>query len=61
MILNCCQNRGRGSHIMNCLEAEIAKEYDKVTLDTSLSAVFLYEHRGYKTVGHGIYELENGV
>ena len=21
----------------------------------------LYEHRGYKTVGHGIYELENGV
>ncbi|MDE6742274.1 MAG: GNAT family N-acetyltransferase [Lachnospiraceae bacterium] len=55
------QNRGCGSYIMNCLEAEIAKEYDTVTLDASLSAVFLYEHRGYKTVGHGIYELENGV
>ena len=55
------QNRGYGSYIMNCLEAEIAKEYDTVILDASLSAIFLYEHRGYKTVGHGIYKLENGV
>ena len=55
------QNRGCGSHIMNCLEAEIAKEYDIITLDASLSAVLLSEHRGYKTVGHGIYELENSV
>ena len=55
------QNRGHGSYIMNCLEAEIAKEYDTVILDASLAAVFLYEHRGYKTVGHGSYELENGV
>lgn len=30
-------------------------------LDASLSAACLYEHRGYKTVGHGIYELENDV
>ena len=60
-VLPCYQNRGCGSYIMNCLEAEIAKEYDAVILDASLSAVFLYEHRGYKTVGHGIYELENGV
>jgi len=30
-------------------------------LDASLPAVCLYEHRGYKTVGHGIYELENDV
>ena len=60
-VLPCCQHRGCGSHIMNCLEAEIAKEYDTVILDASLSAVFLYEHRGYKTVGHGIYELENDV
>lgn len=30
-------------------------------LDASLAAVCLYEHRGYKTVGHGIYELENNV
>ena len=60
-MLPCYQNRGCGSYIMNCLEAEIAKEYDTVILDASLSAVFLYEHRGYKTVGHEIYELENGV
>lgn len=35
--------------------------YDKVVLDASLPAACLYEHRGYKTVGHGIYELENDV
>ncbi|MCM1175979.1 MAG: GNAT family N-acetyltransferase [Blautia sp.] len=55
------QNRGCGSYIMNCLETEIAKGYDTAVLDASLSAVFIYEHRGYKTVGHGIYELENNV
>ena len=60
-VLPSLQNRGCDSYIMNCLETEIAKEYNKVILDASLSAVFLYEHRGYKTVGHGIYELENGV
>ncbi|MCH5265900.1 MAG: GNAT family N-acetyltransferase [Lachnospiraceae bacterium] len=55
------QKQGCGSRIMDCLEAEISKEYDTVILDASLSAVCLYEHRGYKTIGHGIYELENGV
>ncbi len=55
------QKQGCGSLIMNCLEAEIAKKYDTALLDASLSAVCLYEHRGYKTVGHGIYELENDV
>lgn len=55
------QKRGCGSKIMDCLEAEISKKYDTVFLDASLSAVCLYEHRGYKTVGHGVYELQNGV
>jgi len=55
------QKRGCGSQIMNELEAEIAKKYDTVFLDASLSAVFLYEHRGYRTVRHGLYELENDV
>ena len=55
------QKRGYGSKIMDCLEAEIIKSYDAAILDASLSAVFLYEHRGYKTVGHGVYELENDV
>lgn len=58
-VLPSYQNRGYGSYIMDCLESEIAKSHDTVVLDASLSAVFLYEHRGYKTVGHGIYELEN--
>ena len=55
------QKRGCGSQIMDCLEAEIVKKYDTAILDASLPAACLYEHRGYKTVGHGIYELENEV
>lgn len=55
------QKQGCGSYIINCLETEIAKKYDKAILDASLPAVCLYENRGYKTVGHGIYELENDV
>ena len=51
------QKQGCGSKIMDCLEAEISKKYDTVFLDASLSAVCLYEHWGYKTIGHGIYEF----
>ena len=60
-VLPSYQNQGCGSHIMNCLEKKIAEKYDTVILDASLPAVCLYEHRGYKTVRHGIYELENDV
>lgn len=55
------QRQGFGSKIMDCLESGIFKKFDTILLDASLAAVFLYEHRGYKTVGHGIYDLENGV
>ncbi len=55
------QKQGCGSKILDHLEAGIAKKYDAAVLDASLSAVCLYEHRGYKTVGHGIYELKNDV
>lgn len=55
------QKQGYGSKIMDCLEMEISKKHDTVLLDASLSAVCLYEHRGYKTIGHGIYELQNDV
>ena len=54
-VLPSFQKRGFGSHIMNCLEFEIAKKHDIASLDASLPAACLYEHRGYKTVGHGIY------
>lgn len=60
-VLPACQKKGFGTHIMNCLEAEIAKKQDTAVLDASLPAVSLYERRGYKTVGHGVYELENDV
>lgn len=60
-VLPCHQKKGFGSYIMNCLEAEIAKNHEVSVLDASLPAACLYEHRGYKTVGHGIYELENDV
>ncbi len=60
-ILPTFQKQGFGSRIMDCLEMEISKKYDTVLLDASLSAVCFYEHRGYQTVGHGIYELQNDV
>lgn len=60
-VLPAYQQQGFGSYIMDCLETEISKKFDAAVLDASLPAVFLYEHRGYITVGHGIYELENDV
>lgn len=60
-VLPSYQNQGCGTKIINCLESKISKKHDIAILDASLPAVFLYEHRGYKTVGHGIYELENNV
>lgn len=60
-VLPACQNQGYGSYIMECLEAEIMKKYDTAVLEASLPAVRIYEHRGYKTTGHGIIELANNV
>ena len=55
------QKKGYGTMIMDELEKTISKTHDTVLLDASLAAVFLYEHRGYKTIGHGSYDLEGGV
>ncbi len=55
------QKQGCGSRIMDCLETAILKKYDTILLDASLSAVCLYEHRGYQTVGHGMIELQDDV
>ena len=46
-----CQGQGFGSHILDCLEARIAREHETAVLDASLPAVMLYEHRGYKRRG----------
>lgn len=55
------QGLGYGSYIMQCLEAEIGLEYDRVYLDASLPACGLYEKRGYKTIKHDRWNVENGV
>lgn len=46
---------------MNCLETEILKKHVTAVLDASLPAVYFYGHSGDKTVGYGLYELENNV
>lgn len=55
------QKQGYGSYIMDCLEKEISLQYDTVNLDASLPACCLYEKRGYKTVKHERWNVENGV
>lgn len=54
------QGKGYGSYIMQCLENEIRQQYDTAYLDASLPASHLYETRGYQTVGHKRYAVENG-
>ncbi len=56
-----CQGQGYGSYIMECLEQEIALQHDKVCLDASLPASHLYEMRGYQTVEHAKWNVENDV
>lgn len=56
-----CQGKGYGSYIMQCLEDEIVRNFDSVYLDASLPACRFYEKRGYKTLKHEQYEVENGV
>lgn len=55
------QGKGYGSYIMQCLEEQIGHKYDMVYLDASLPASQLYENRGYKTVKHEKWPVENGV
>ena len=55
------QGKGCGSAIIDHLEEIIGRDHDVAVLDASLPAACLYEHRGYRTVGHGIIDLENGV
>lgn len=55
------QKQGYGSYIMQCLENEIALHHDIVYLDASLPACHLYEKRGYKTIKHERWNVENGA
>lgn len=55
------QGQGCGSYIMECLEKEIGSQYSSVYLDASLPASRLYEHRGYQTIKHEKWDVENDV
>ncbi len=55
-----CQGKGYGSYIMQCLENEIGAKYDTAYLDASLPASHLYEKRGYQTLRHEKWNVENG-
>lgn len=52
--------KGYGSYIMQCLENEISVKYDMAYLDASLPASHLYEKRGYQTIQHEKWDVENG-
>lgn len=55
------QGRGYGSYIMDNLENIIALKNDTVYLDASLPASSLYENRGYKTIKHHKWNVDNGA
>lgn len=55
------QGKGYGSFIMQYLEDEIAEKYHTVLLDASLPASHLYEQRGYRTISHEKWSVENDV
>lgn len=55
------QRQGWGSYIMQCLESEISLHYDMVYLDASLPASQMYEKRGYRTLRHEQWVVENDV
>lgn len=54
------QRKGYGTFIINAIEAEIVKKYDKTYLDASLPAARLYEKLRYKTIKYEKYPVENG-
>lgn len=55
------QKKGFGTFIMNQLEEDIGKQYDKAEIDASLPACKLYSNRGYKTIDYGIWECAGDV
>lgn len=60
-VLPAFQGKGYGTFIMQSLEDEISVKYDKVLLDASLLASHLYERRGYRTIQHEKWSVENDV
>lgn len=55
------QGNGYGTYIMQCLEERISQKEECVYLDASLPASCLYEKRGYTTVKHCKWLVENNA
>ena len=54
------QGRGYGRLLLDFCEKEIAKGYDEVVIDASLSAKGIYLKRGYRESEYHIITTENG-
>lgn len=55
------QGKGYGTFMIQTIENEIAKNYNKAYLDASLPALDLYKKLGYQVVLREKYPVENGV
>ena len=53
------QGNGYGKELINFAETEIAKYYDEIILDASLSAKSIYLKRGYKEIEYHTIKTEN--
>ncbi|WP_297566818.1 GNAT family N-acetyltransferase [uncultured Faecalibaculum sp.] len=56
-----CQGTGCGTRLMEALEKEISRICRTAVLEASLPGMMLYEHRGYRTIGHGMLNLEHEI
>ena len=54
------QGHGIGSSLLDRLEEEVSQNHDSAVVESSLPACSLYEHRGYRTVSHGRWEVSSG-
>ncbi len=53
------QGKGYGKELLEYAEVEIAKHYDEIILDASLSAKSIYLKRGYKEIEFHTIKAEN--
>lgn len=53
------QGKGYGRTLLEFAESEIAKSYDEIILDASLSAKNIYLKRGYKEIEYHTIQTEN--
>ncbi|MBR5091494.1 MAG: GNAT family N-acetyltransferase [Ruminiclostridium sp.] len=54
------QRNGYGKELLEFAESEIAKRYEEIVIDASLSAKSIYLRRGYKETEYHTIRTENG-